>query len=207
MSRRNARTATGRPARMAALVMTVAMFVAACGGSSASVSPSPSASADTSCAPENLALKTPGVLTLSTDNPAYSPWFQGGNEGADVWIGDYNNDPAKGQGYEGAVAYAVAEKLGFAAADVVWIHTTFDASFAPGAKEFDLFLYMAGHPNRVIPHAALLEAVWGEACQEQPEYLRVFMGQLRKKLEPDPSTPRYLVTEPWVGYRFIAEPL
>jgi two-component system KDP operon response regulator KdpE len=44
--------------------------------------------------------------------------------------------------------------------------------------------------------------VWGEASQEQPEYLRVFMGQLRKKLEPDPSNPRYLVTEPWVGYRF-----
>jgi two-component system KDP operon response regulator KdpE len=69
-------------------------------------------------------------------------------------------------------------------------------------KEFDLFLYMARHPNRVIQHAALLEAVWGEASQDQPEYLRVFMGQLRKKLEPDPSNPRYLVTEPWVGYRF-----
>lgn len=69
-------------------------------------------------------------------------------------------------------------------------------------KEFDLFLYLARHPNRVIQHAALLEAVWGEASQEQPEHLRVFMGQLRKKLEPDPSNPRYLVTEPWVGYKF-----
>ena len=69
-------------------------------------------------------------------------------------------------------------------------------------KEFDLFVYMARHPNRVITHRTLLEAVWGEASQEQPEYLRVFMGQLRKKLEPDPSNPRYLVTEPWVGYRF-----
>jgi len=69
-------------------------------------------------------------------------------------------------------------------------------------KEFDLFVYLARRPNRVIAHAALLEAVWGEASQEQPEYLRVFMGQLRKKLEPDPANPRYLVTEPWVGYRF-----
>jgi two-component system, OmpR family, KDP operon response regulator KdpE len=69
-------------------------------------------------------------------------------------------------------------------------------------KEFDLFVYMARHPNRVISHRTLLEAVWGEASQEQPEYLRVFMGQLRKKLEPDPSNPKYLVTEPWVGYRF-----
>src|SRR4029453_15055970 len=69
-------------------------------------------------------------------------------------------------------------------------------------KEFDLFVYMARHPSRVITHRTLLEAVWGEASQERPEYLRVFMGQLRKKLEPDPSNPRFLVTEPWVGYRF-----
>ena len=69
-------------------------------------------------------------------------------------------------------------------------------------KEFDLFVYMARHPNRVLPHRTLLGAVWGEASEEQPEYLRVFMGQLRKKLETDPSNPRYLVTEPWVGYRF-----
>jgi two-component system KDP operon response regulator KdpE len=69
-------------------------------------------------------------------------------------------------------------------------------------KELDLFVYMARRPNRVLTHASLLEAVWGEASQEQPEYLRVFMGQLRKKLEPDPSNPKYLLTEPWVGYRF-----
>jgi two-component system, OmpR family, KDP operon response regulator KdpE len=54
----------------------------------------------------------------------------------------------------------------------------------------------------VLTHRTLLEAVWGGASQEQPEYLRVFMGQLRKKLEADPSNPKYLVTEPWVGYRF-----
>jgi two-component system KDP operon response regulator KdpE len=69
-------------------------------------------------------------------------------------------------------------------------------------KEFDLFVYMARHPNRVITHRTLLGAVWGEACEDQSEYLRVFVGQLRKKLESDPSNPRYLVTEPWVGYRF-----
>jgi two-component system KDP operon response regulator KdpE len=69
-------------------------------------------------------------------------------------------------------------------------------------KEFDLFVFMARHPNRVLPHKTLLGAVWGQAAQEQAEYLRVFVGQLRKKLESDPSNPRYLVTEPWVGYRF-----
>ena len=71
-------------------------------------------------------------------------------------------------------------------------------------KEFDLFLFMARHPNRVLPHTMLLEAVWGAGAHEQPEYLRVFMGQLRKKLEPDPSNPRYILTEPWVGYRLNA---
>jgi two-component system KDP operon response regulator KdpE len=71
-------------------------------------------------------------------------------------------------------------------------------------KEFDLFLYLARRPNRVIGHRQLLGAVWGEASQEHPEYLRVFVGQLRKKLEAQPSMPRYLATEPWVGYRFNA---
>jgi len=125
---------------MAVVMMAVAMFAAACGGSTSSASPSASPSADTACAPENLALKTAGVLTLSTDNPAYSPWFQGGNEGSTVWIGDYNNDPVKGQGYEGAVAYAIAEKLGFTADKVTWIVTAFDQAFAPGEKAFDLLL-------------------------------------------------------------------
>jgi len=69
-------------------------------------------------------------------------------------------------------------------------------------KEFDLLVYMARHPNRVIAHRTLLAAVWGQACEDQSEYLRVFVGQLRKKLESDPSNPRYFLTEPWVGYRF-----
>ena len=68
-------------------------------------------------------------------------------------------------------------------------------------KEFDLLVYMARHPGKVITHRALLAAVWGGQSTEQVEYLRVFVGQLRKKLEPDATSPRYLVTEPWVGYR------
>jgi polar amino acid transport system substrate-binding protein len=138
MSTTRSRIAIGQTTRMAVVVMAMAMFFAACGGSAAS--PSASASVDASCAKDTLALKTAGKLTLSTDNPAYSPWFQGGNEGATVWVGDYNNDPVKGQGYEGAVAYAVAAKLGFTADEIVWIHTTFDNSYTPGAKSFDLYL-------------------------------------------------------------------
>ena len=71
-------------------------------------------------------------------------------------------------------------------------------------KEFDLLLYLARRPHRVVGHRELLEAVWGENSREHTEYLRVFVGQLRKKLEPDPSTPRYIATEPWVGYRFTS---
>ena len=69
-------------------------------------------------------------------------------------------------------------------------------------KEFDLLVYLARHPGRVVTHRMLLAAVWGENSVEQPEYLRVFVGHLRKKLEPDEDAPHYILTEPWVGYRF-----
>jgi two-component system, OmpR family, KDP operon response regulator KdpE len=69
-------------------------------------------------------------------------------------------------------------------------------------KEFDLLVYLARHPGKVLTHRALLAAVWGQNSIQQPEYLRVFVGQLRKKLEPDEDAAHYIVTEPWVGYRF-----
>jgi two-component system KDP operon response regulator KdpE len=69
-------------------------------------------------------------------------------------------------------------------------------------KEFDLLVYLARRPGKVVTHRTLLAAVWGPNSVEQPEYLRVFVGQLRKKIETDPSSPKYLLTEPWVGYRF-----
>lgn len=69
-------------------------------------------------------------------------------------------------------------------------------------KEFDLLVFLFRNRGRVVTHRAILAAVWGGDHTEQPEYLRVFVGQLRKKIEPEPSQPRYIVTEPWVGYRF-----
>jgi two-component system KDP operon response regulator KdpE len=69
-------------------------------------------------------------------------------------------------------------------------------------KEFDLLVFLARHPGKVVTHRNLLSAIWGGQSTEQVEYLRVFVGQLRKKLEPEASSPRYIVTEPWVGYRF-----
>src|SRR4029079_6533741 len=71
-------------------------------------------------------------------------------------------------------------------------------------KEFDLLHYLVVNPNLPIPHARLLHAVWGPDYGDQVQYLRVFVNQLRKKIEPDPSHPRYILTEPWVGYKFAA---
>jgi two-component system, OmpR family, KDP operon response regulator KdpE len=69
-------------------------------------------------------------------------------------------------------------------------------------KEFDLLVYLARHAGKVLTHRTLLAAIWGANSVEQPEYLRVFVGHLRKKLEPDEAAPIYILTEPWVGYRF-----
>jgi two-component system, OmpR family, KDP operon response regulator KdpE len=69
-------------------------------------------------------------------------------------------------------------------------------------KEYELLVYLIRHPNKVLTHRALLGAVWGGDYAEQTEYLRVFIGQLRKKIEADPAKPRYILTEPWIGYRF-----
>jgi two-component system KDP operon response regulator KdpE len=69
-------------------------------------------------------------------------------------------------------------------------------------KEFELLVFLARRPGKVVNHRTLLGAIWGGQSTEQVEYLRVFVGQLRKKLEPNTSSPRYIVTEPWVGYRF-----
>jgi two-component system, OmpR family, KDP operon response regulator KdpE len=69
-------------------------------------------------------------------------------------------------------------------------------------KEFDLLTYFINHPGKVLTHRTLLAAVWGGNYVEQNEYLRVFVGNLRKKIEANPAEPRYILTEPWIGYRF-----
>jgi len=69
-------------------------------------------------------------------------------------------------------------------------------------KEFDLLTYLMRHAGKVLTHHTLLAALWGGNYVEQNEYLRVFVGNLRKKIEPDATSPRYILTEPWIGYRF-----
>jgi polar amino acid transport system substrate-binding protein len=141
--------------RASALAAILGLLVTACtGGASASAtaasptasappsasdiaSPSPSADA---CATESLATKTAGTLTIGTDNPAFPPYFEardGGN--TEPWDPEWG-DPTTGQGFESAVGYAVADALGFAEADVTWIPVPFNNSFAPGPKDFDVYL-------------------------------------------------------------------
>jgi polar amino acid transport system substrate-binding protein len=108
----------------AVAITAIGTLVAAC-GSSAAPSSTPSASA-ASCTYASIQkeLYTKGVLTVATDKPAYPPWFE-------------DNNPANGKGYESAVAYAVAQQLGFKRSQVTWVYEPFDASYAPGPKKFD----------------------------------------------------------------------
>jgi len=116
--------------RSLALVFVLAL--AGCGGSSSSSSQGTTSSAGNPCAKSALKLVNAGQLTVGTDNPAFPPWF-GGKEKSPWKV----SDPRSGQGFESAVAYAVARKLGFARNQVKWIVVPFNTSFAPGPKKFD----------------------------------------------------------------------
>jgi polar amino acid transport system substrate-binding protein len=118
-------------ARLAApaLLALTALAVAGCGSAAApsadgtTTGPAPTAS----CAKASLPVTTAGKLTIGTDKPAYPPWF-------------VDDDPSNGKGFESAVAYAVAEQLGFAKGEVTWVVVPFDAAIAPGKKSFDVDL-------------------------------------------------------------------
>jgi polar amino acid transport system substrate-binding protein len=118
---------------LALLFLTVLCVLAAgCGGSSDNQSAGGTTTAGASCDKADLNLVSDGQLTVGTDNPAYPPWF-GGDEKAPWKI----TNPASGEGFESAVAYAVADKLGFAKDEVKWIRVAFNTAFAPGPKKFD----------------------------------------------------------------------
>jgi polar amino acid transport system substrate-binding protein len=125
------------------LVLTLTVLAAGCGADdedAASTTEATTEAATTepgaggACAKESLETITDGRLTIGTDNPAFPPWFEGGTpEGSDWEI----NDPATGEGFESAVAYAVAGELGFAEDEVDWVVVPFNNSFRPGDKDFD----------------------------------------------------------------------
>ena len=116
-----------------ALAGSAVVALAACGApvdessSTGSASASSSASASAACDPASLKTKTAGTLTIGTDKPAYEPWFK-------------NDDPSNGQGYESAVAYAIADQLGYAKDKVKWVVAPFNSVIAPGEKAFDIDL-------------------------------------------------------------------
>ena len=112
-----------RKSALVAIAATAVMALGACAGGTTSSSTT-SATADANATGEALPTVTKGKLTIATGDPAYTPWV-------------LNDDPASGEGYEAAVAYAVAEKLGFSKDQVAWKRTTFDSAIAPGAKDWD----------------------------------------------------------------------
>lgn len=111
-------------ALLAALLFTAAACAPEPDTSHGAASGSKSSASAASCAKGSLVTQTPGKLTVGTDKPAYAPWFQ-------------DDDPSNGKGFESAVAYAVADRLGFTRSQVVWQTVPFNNSFAPGAKKFD----------------------------------------------------------------------
>jgi polar amino acid transport system substrate-binding protein len=111
------------------LALSLAAVSAVLAGSS-----SRARAATTPCTKANLSLVHAGTLTVGTDNPAYPPWYAGGTPKGSFWK---INDPDNGRGFEPAVAYAVAAKLGFSRSQVKWTYVPFNRSFAPGPKSFD----------------------------------------------------------------------
>jgi polar amino acid transport system substrate-binding protein len=112
--------------RVVACLVVGALALAACGEGEDDDEAAPSGSGDsgTSCAAEDLPLVSDGELTVATDTPAFPPWFQ-------------DDDPSNGEGFESAVAYAVADELGFSEDQVTWTTVAFNNAFAPGEKDFD----------------------------------------------------------------------
>ena len=113
--------------RLLLLLATVAALAAVAVSASVAATPSAPATAAAACT-----TVTDGQLTIGTDNPAYPPWFAGGSKSS--WK---INDPSTGKGYESAVAYAIAKKLGYSKAQVKWTYIPFNKAFAPGQKAFD----------------------------------------------------------------------
>jgi polar amino acid transport system substrate-binding protein len=121
-----------------ALATVAVVLLAACGQPTRETQPqgqgTQGGQAAQQCEKDQLNLVQPGQLTIGTDNPAFPPWFEGGTPEGSPWE---INDPSTGEGFESAVAYAVAEELGFSEDEVEWVEVPFNQAFKPGPKDFD----------------------------------------------------------------------
>lgn len=154
----------------------VSVLLVACGPGGATTAPSgpasvaptqaslpPSETAEPTqdaCATENLVTKTAGTLTIGTDNPAYPPYFQARDGGNTEPWDPSQGDPTTGKGFESAIAFAIAEELGFATDDVTWIPIRFNKSFAPGPKDFDIFINQVAFNEQRAENADLSEGYY-----------------------------------------------
>ncbi len=117
-----------------AIAALAALTAVGAAGRSSAARPTATASPVASCSASSLNLVSSGQLTIGTDNPAYPPWYAGGSPKGSKWK---INDPSTGKGYESAVAYAIAKRLGFSKTQVKWTYIPFNKAFAPGSKAFD----------------------------------------------------------------------
>jgi polar amino acid transport system substrate-binding protein len=111
------------------------------------------------CATDTLATKTDGKLTIGTDNPAFPPYFEGTDNNTEPWDPEWG-DPNTGKGFESAMAYAIAEQMGFTRDAVSWIPIAFNTSFAPGPKDFDFFIGQVTFKEERAENADLSEGYY-----------------------------------------------
>lgn len=158
---------TSRTLTLVAILLISAMAMACTGTGSATgsaseptVAQSASPSEAASCAAADLPTKTPATLTVGTDNPAFPPYFDPptkDEEATDPWE---FGDPTNGRGFESAVAYALADQLGFTTDQVTWIPVTFNNSIAPGPKDFDVYLGQISYTEERTQAVDLSEGYW-----------------------------------------------
>ena len=133
--------------RILGAAAAVALVLVACAPEEqeAEPGPGPTETVVDACATDQLTLLNGGQLTVGTDNPAFPPWFEGGTPEGSPWE---INDPATGEGFESAVAYAVAGELGFSEDQVVWVEVPFNQSFKPGPKDFDFDINQISYSDK-----------------------------------------------------------